>query len=87
MTHDPLARRATRPSLSFASAPPSLKVGDKVHGLFVEEDEWYKAHVVAVRTDPGSGAVLYDIKYDGFPEEEAYDYDKPAEEVHGGRGS
>ena len=41
----------------------------------------YKAHVIAVRRDPRSGELSYDVKYDGFDEAEAYDYGKPAEEV------
>jgi hypothetical protein len=62
-------------------ALPVFSKGDKVHGHIVEEDEWYAATVVEARTNEGTGEMEYDLRYTGFPEEEAYEYDKPASEV------
>ena len=58
-----------------------LKIGDTVHGHKVEDDEWYAATVIGVHEDEDSGKTLYDIKYSGFLEDEAYEYNKPVAEI------
>jgi len=61
--------------------PRVFEVGDKCHGLFVEENNWYKASVMAVHRHSKTGSITYDIKYDGFDETEAYDNGKPPSDV------
>jgi hypothetical protein len=62
----------------------TYRKGDQVYGLLAEDEEWYEATVVEVRVvmgDDGSREERYDIEYEGFDDDEAFDLDKPVEDL------
>jgi len=68
---------------SLSDGPRIFKIGDRAHGRIEEdgEENWYAAKILAVRENAETGEVVYDLKYKGFPEEDAYENNKPAGEV------
>lgn len=58
----------------------TINIGDRIQALYVSENMWYPACVIDVNISD-DGSIEFDIQYDGFEGDSAFEYNKPANQI------